>query len=181
MMNAIGKSGSRKLAWLPVSALMAAISYLSSQSYRQQSVKERLTEALACTPLGDWLAGVRFRYGSLTVDGRTDGPGGVLEFFVRKLAHFAEFGLLGAGLLLAARYAAGWSLSACAGFAFAAAVAYAGADELHQLFSAGRGPRTLDVAVDAAGALAGIALAAALAGRGKPERPALVPKRERRR
>jgi VanZ family protein len=75
---------------------------------------------------------------------------GTWDLLLRKLAHAAEFAVLGALLLraLAGRTAA----------AFALGVAYAVTDEIHQHFVAGRTAAPLDVAVDALGVLIGIAL-----------------------
>jgi VanZ family protein len=66
---------------------------------------------------------------------------------LRKLAHFTEFAVLGALLLRAV----GRELPA-----FAAGVAYAISDEIHQHFVAGRQASPVDVTIDAVGVLLGI-------------------------
>jgi VanZ family protein len=71
------------------------------------------------------------------------------DLLLRKLAHAAEYAVL--GLLL-------WRALESAWGAFWLAVAYAVTDELHQTFVPGRLGSPLDVAVDAAGAAIGIAL-----------------------
>jgi VanZ family protein len=71
------------------------------------------------------------------------------DFALRKLAHAAEFAVLGALLVRATRRA---------GAAFALGVAYAVSDEVHQSFVAGRVGSALDVAIDAAGVAIGIVL-----------------------
>jgi VanZ family protein len=71
------------------------------------------------------------------------------DLALRKLAHAAEYAVLGA---LLAR-ATGRPRAA-----FALAVLYAISDELHQLAVPGRRGAPLDVAIDAAGAFTGIAL-----------------------
>lgn len=69
-----------------------------------------------------------------------------------KVAHFAEYGVLG---LLLAR-AVGRSLGRYAvGAAIAIAVAYGALDEVHQAFVPGRQSSLLDVAADLVGATAG--------------------------
>ena len=82
---------------------------------------------------------------------------------VRKSAHFSEFALLGFFLLghfkalsikLSLRYPA--LFSALAG------MLYAASDEFHQGFVGGRAPALLDVGIDSAGALCGIAVMALL-------------------
>lgn len=78
------------------------------------------------------------------------------DHWLRKLAHFSEFGLLGLELSLFA-----WSLGKrgvqpivnCASFALASAVA----DESLQLISA-RGSQVQDILLDLSGSLCGIAL-----------------------
>ena len=74
---------------------------------------------------------------------------GTWDLALRKIAHMAEYAIL-AVLLARALGSYAW--------AFAAAVAYAVTDEVHQTFVAGRAGKPLDVAIDAAGALLGLVL-----------------------
>lgn len=78
-----------------------------------------------------------------------------LDYFVRKLAHFSIYMLLGAcsysALLFSdVKKGSKWltSLAVCA--------MYASLDEIHQYFIPGRSMRITDVMIDSAGALAGI-------------------------
>ena len=73
---------------------------------------------------------------------------GSWDLVLRKLAHAAEYALLAALLLRA--LARPW-------LAFLFALAYAVSDEFHQHFVRGRTGTPRDVAVDAAGALIGLA------------------------
>jgi len=73
---------------------------------------------------------------------------GSWDLVLRKLAHAAEYALLAALLLRA--LARPW-------LAFLFALAYAVSDEFHQHFVRGRSGTPRDVAVDAAGALIGLA------------------------
>jgi VanZ family protein len=75
------------------------------------------------------------------------------DFVLRKLAHAAEFALLGLLLLRALEHA--WA-------AFWLGVAYAVTDEIHQAFVPGRLGSPLDVAIDAVGVGVGVAVALAL-------------------
>jgi VanZ family protein len=83
---------------------------------------------------------------------------------VRKSAHFSEYLLLGVLLFQALRSPrqpkpAIWPV-------FALGTFYAISDEIHQLFVSGRAMRWYDVAIDAAGVLAGVLLLTAVrAGR----------------
>ena len=80
---------------------------------------------------------------------------GVWDLVLRKLAHMAEYAILGALLLRALERPLA---------AFAAAVAYAATDEVHQHFVRGRHASALDVGIDAAGVALGI-VAVGLAAR----------------
>ena len=72
---------------------------------------------------------------------------GTWDLVLRKCAHVTEYAVLA---FLLAR-ALGREVPA-----FVAAVAYAASDELHQHFVRGRHPSPLDVAIDAAGVVAGL-------------------------
>ena len=72
---------------------------------------------------------------------------GLWDTILRKLAHSAEYAVL--GLLLVRALAREVT-------AFAAGVAYAISDEIHQHFVPGRHASPLDVAIDAAGVLLGV-------------------------
>jgi VanZ family protein len=74
---------------------------------------------------------------------------GTWDLVLRKLAHTAEYAILGALLLRA---------TGRAGVAFALGALYAATDEVHQVFVAGRHGSPIDVAIDAVGIAIGIAL-----------------------
>ncbi len=74
---------------------------------------------------------------------------GSWDLVLRKIAHFCEYAILGALFLRAL----GREVPATA-----AGIAYAATDELHQHFVAGRHAAVRDVAIDAAGVLAGVLL-----------------------
>jgi VanZ family protein len=73
------------------------------------------------------------------------------DVLLRKLAHAAEFAILGA-LLVRALRRPGWAV--------ALGIAYAVSDELHQSFVPGRQGSPLDVALDSVGVVVGVILAA---------------------
>jgi VanZ family protein len=75
---------------------------------------------------------------------------GTWDLVLRKLAHAAEYAVLGVLLLRAIGRP---------GAAFVLATLYAATDEIHQAFVPGRQASPLDLAIDAAGAAVGIALA----------------------
>jgi VanZ family protein len=74
---------------------------------------------------------------------------GTWDTVLRKCAHMTEYAIL-AVLLLRATSSYTW--------AFGLAVAYAASDEVHQLFVRGRHGSPVDLAVDAVGALIGLAV-----------------------
>ena len=74
---------------------------------------------------------------------------GTWDLVLRKLAHAAEYAVLGALLVRATDRPR---------LSFALAVLYALGDELHQHFVPGRRGAPLDVAIDAVGAFVGVAL-----------------------
>jgi VanZ family protein len=97
----------------------------------------------AWLPVAVWAA-VIFAFSSIP----SLGTGlGTWDLVLRKLAHAAEYAVLGALLLRALRRPLP---------AFALAVLYAVSDEVHQTFVPGREGALLDVVVDAAGVAAGV-------------------------
>ncbi len=84
----------------------------------------------------------------------------VTEHFVRKSAHFCEFGLLGCELMLLFWLRSGVCFQNLCNAAFAALLS-AVTDETIQIFS-GRGSQVLDVVLDFSGALTGILLVSLL-------------------
>ena len=71
------------------------------------------------------------------------------DLVLRKIAHAAEYAVLGALLVRA---------SGRAGVAFALGALYAVSDELHQMLVPGRAGAPLDVAIDAIGVAVGVVL-----------------------
>ncbi len=104
----------------------------------------RLSRGLAAwIPLVLW-AGLIFGFSSVP----DLGTGlGTWDLVLRKIAHFCEYAVLGLLLVRAVRREA---------VAFALGVLFAASDEVHQHFVAGRHAAVRDVAIDAAGVLAGV-------------------------
>jgi VanZ family protein len=74
---------------------------------------------------------------------------GTWDLVLRKIAHTAEYAVLGALLTRA---------TARPALAFGLGVLYAASDELHQTFVAGRHGSPVDVAIDAVGVAIGVLL-----------------------
>lgn len=86
-----------------------------------------------------------------------------LSLFVRKAAHFSEYALFAGVLMhyLRLRLKSGRVSLACF-LSWVIATAYAGTDEVHQMFVNGRAAAIADVCIDSAGALTGVLIAAAM-------------------
>lgn len=77
-----------------------------------------------------------------------------IHFFIRKVAHFSEYALL--GLLLHGFLSSFTRVKKCGVLiALGISVLYAALDEVHQFFIGGRDASLRDVAIDSAGALFG--------------------------
>jgi len=102
--------------------------------------------------LSAWLPAVAWAGLIFTLSSIPDlGTGlGDWDLLLRKLAHAAEFAVLGVLVLRAVERPA---------LAFLLASAYAVSDEIHQIFVRGRLGSPLDVLIDVAGVAVGIALA----------------------
>jgi VanZ family protein len=96
-------------------------------------------------PVAAWAAVI---FGLSSVPDLGTGLGG-WDLVLRKIAHAAEYAVLGALLVRA---------TGRTGLAFALGTLYAVSDELHQSFVPGRLGSPIDVAIDAVGVAAGIAL-----------------------
>lgn len=138
----------KPLTFLPSVLVMIMIFQFSSQNAEASSLEstaltERIVHAINYRLQMNWTPAQQALY---VEQG---------EFYVRKLAHFSEYALLGLCLaipLYAYRIRKGWLVLT----AQAICSAYAALDEFHQCFSPGRSPQVRDVLIDSAGALTGI-------------------------
>lgn len=150
----------RRRGWLIVAGILIVLFISSSMTYRQQSLVPWLTQLLGHHG-PKWLAGVDFWWADQHISTQVKGPAVVIEFFLRKLAHFGTYLVLGAGLAVALRKSVTptWLR---AGLLFFACTGLAAFDEFHQGFTPGRSPLFQDVMLDAAGAAVGIMAAVAI-------------------
>lgn len=143
-------------AWLPVVLLCGIIFYSSSQSAHEQDVKPALAGFLQEESLSSWFPSMEFYYGRQLVS-TEDGIFPFIEFFLRKGAHFATFGLL--GLLFLRAWRSYYRLGAASIAALLCTFLYAVSDEWHQSFVFNRTGRIADVILDTSGALCFIVIA----------------------
>lgn len=94
------------------------------------------------------------------------------QYYVRKAAHFSEFALLGVSLRL---LFGALRIPTPIPWAWLAGTLYACSDELHQSLVDGRASMWQDVAIDSAGALAGILLTSLILWRRKRGRVEKIP------
>ena len=87
----------------------------------------------------------------------SDAAVATIQLFIRKCAHLAEYAILAAFLLRALRKSQE-RLARAAASAFILAAIYAAFDEFHQSSVPSRTASPYDVAIDTAGALAGLAI-----------------------
>lgn len=144
------KHGKTAVFLILLIAVMCAVFMFSSQDgNRSGGISEKVTRVICRV--------IFFKYDEMSGDEQLFVVR-QLNYFVRKLAHFSVYMLMGilsySALLIAdiERIAQKWavSLGICA--------LYAALDEIHQYFIPGRSMRFTDVLIDCSGALIGIAI-----------------------
>lgn len=138
--------------------IMAVLFYSSSQPYTEQSLTGVLDKILAKEPLKDLLSYIQFNYAGIEVSIDAQGYSSFVEFFIRKLAHFGTYFLLGLCWFLGLKNKM-TSIGLSALVSWLLASGYAAFDEFHQSITPERTPLMEDVILDATGALTSILLA----------------------
>lgn len=137
--------------------IMAILFYSSSQTYEMQSQISFLERVLANEPLKETLNNISFKYADDVVSIKEKGYFSFVEFFIRKLAHFATYFLLSSSFFLSLipkLKSIGFAMF----FSWLAATGYAGIDEFHQMLTQDRTPLFQDVMLDSFGALTAVLL-----------------------
>lgn len=138
-------------------AIMAILFYSSSQTYETQSQISLLERILENEPFKETLSNISFKYADDVVSIEEKGYFSFVEFFIRKLAHFGTYFLLGGSFflsLLPKLKNAGFAVF----FGWLSATGYAGIDEFHQMLTQDRTPLFQDVMLDSFGALTAVLL-----------------------
>lgn len=149
-----------KAKWLILAAVILIALFISSaMTYHDQTQVPMLERLLKHQPGRQWLAGIQLNYGGGEVISlKTVGYFRMVEFFIRKLAHFGSYFILGGALFMGlAPYIPSanvrlWTCPLMAG-------GFAALDEWHQLFTGDRSPMVQDVILDMTGAMTAVIIA----------------------
>ncbi|KHE67537.1 VanZ family protein [Halobacillus sp. BBL2006] len=139
-------------ATIPLS-IMIILFIFSSQPYQEQDLRPTLSQYLPLETIEPLLQPIQFTYHHKVVSIETHGVDGMIEFFIRKGAHFSIYSLLMWTTYLALRQFFRKTVWQLLGTAFLITVSYAGFDEFHQSLTPNRTPYIGDVFLDSIGAL----------------------------
>ncbi|GKQ42996.1 membrane protein [Companilactobacillus sp. RD055328] len=146
-----------KIAWIIFFMMIIILFVSSSMTYKQQTIVPLLNEKVPQKPVDSVLNNVQVTYGGIDESIQGVGYSGLIEFIIRKIAHFGSYFILGASLWIASyRYVNKKNLLFM--FTWLTTTGLAAFDEFHQWFAAGRSPLVSDVMLDSCGALVGILL-----------------------
>jgi len=138
---------------------MAFIFYKSGQEYQEQDIKPLLMSLFSEETVLLLIPNIEFMYdGGLVTYLK---PYGMLEFFIRKLAHISEYFILCA-LLLQMMFSTAVNRFVAAIVAAQLSVLYAFSDEWHQTWVPNRTGHDIDVVVDSIGVLLAILIIPAI-------------------
>lgn len=138
---------------------MAFIFYKSGQEYQEQDIKPLLMSLFSEETVLLLLPNIEFTYdGGLVTYLK---PYGMLEFFIRKLAHVTEYFILCA-LLLQMMFGTAVNRFVAAVVAAQLSVLYAFSDEWHQTMVPNRTGHNIDVVVDSVGVVLAVLIIPAL-------------------
>ena len=149
----------KKNRWLLLALLVLAVLFVSSSmTYRQQTTVPLLERVLKNEPGLAWVSRIRINYGAgQIISVQTSSYFQVVEFIMRKLAHFGSYFLMGMFLFmyLDDHLQPRWLQFVLTPLAVGGLAAL---DEWHQLFTGDRSPEVQDVILDMSGALVAVIL-----------------------
>ncbi|WP_174614288.1 VanZ family protein [Virgibacillus ihumii] len=140
------------LYWLLPLFWMGVIFYSSAQPYGEQDIKPFLGNTLNVAFLKPYLDWISFTYHHSEVSVETLGVAGLIEFFVRKGAHFGVYFILLCLFFIAFVKTSKCKFWTVIALSYMLTVTYAVTDEFHQSFTANRTPYAGDVVIDGIGA-----------------------------
>lgn len=139
--------------------VMVVLFISSSMTYKQQTSVPFLERYLTSKPGLGILKHVSLDYAGHVDSIKTIGYYKLVEFFIRKTAHFSTYFLLGLFLFLGLKDRIR-NIFLTGAVCWLASLGYAATDEFHQMLTGGRTPLFQDVMLDGAGALTAIVIAA---------------------
>lgn len=151
----------RKITWkdnlyLIIPFIMMFILYQSSSmTYQEQSLTGLIEKLLSKQPFNNFLSSIEFVYGEKIISIQKKGYFVFIEFFIRKVAHFFSYYLIGFFWLLGLRKRVSqkWLVIL---LSILLTIGYASFDELRQSFNPARTALMADVFLDTAGGIVGI-------------------------
>ena len=142
---------------LPI-IIMIILFIFSSQPYEEQNIKPAMNQWIPIEWLRPLAELIHITYHGEEVSVEAQGIDGVIEFFIRKSAHFGMFFLLMVTLWNAIHQRWRLPFGKELLYALVITVGYAAFDEFHQSLTPNRTPYIGDVIIDTAGALTGVVL-----------------------
>ncbi|KRM88346.1 VanZ family protein [Lacticaseibacillus thailandensis DSM 22698 = JCM 13996] len=150
--------GVRRNGWLVLALFVLLMLFISSSmTFHQQNAAPLLARLLPSKPGYHLVAAIHWHYAGSVVSVASEGYFGVLQFIMRKCAHFGSYFILGLSLYMGTRrHIPAWWLRVvmvpltCAGCA--------ALDEFHQMLTGDRSPLFQDVILDTTGAVCGMLL-----------------------
>ncbi|MFP7171066.1 VanZ family protein [Terribacillus sp. 7520-G] len=140
---------------LPLACILI-IFLFSATPYQEQDIKPMLASHVDLSPLEPFLSPIHFTYHGQEVSVQAVGIYSVVEFFIRKAAHFSVYFCL-AILAFAALYKGfGLKYRMSLRISLVISILYACFDEFHQSLTPGRTPYVGDVMIDTIGACVGL-------------------------
>ncbi|MFD1441563.1 VanZ family protein [Lacticaseibacillus hegangensis] len=155
----------KKYNWLWLDLVVIIGLFISSSMpYHAQSLVPELNALLPARSGWAFVNQIDFFWAAQHVSIQAMGLSGLVEFFLRKLAHFGSFFLFGLAAFLGLRdwVKPRWLRLVLALLSSTGVAAF---DEFHQMLTADRTPLFQDVMLDTAGAFLGILVALLVAGR----------------
>ncbi|MCA0985234.1 VanZ family protein [Halobacillus yeomjeoni] len=137
---------------LPILIMLVIFSF-SHQPYQEQDIKPSMNEYLPLEHIEPLVEPIDFTYMNKPVNVETHGVDGVVEFLIRKSAHFGIFFALMAATVLALHKVFEFKFSKVLLLSLVITVGYAALDEFHQSFTPNRTPYVGDVVLDSMGAV----------------------------
>ena len=139
--------------------IIGVIFYSSSQPYSKQNIQPLISEKLDLPePLVSLLSKVEFTYAGQMISVETKGIPGLIEFFIRKGAHFSIYFVLAIAVASVIHLWMKKKPLKLASLTVLFVFLYACSDEWHQSFTGERTPLFQDVMIDTVGGICGVAI-----------------------